>query len=118
MIDPVLLRSEPERVRASQAARGDDVRLVDDAIAADASRRAALTEFETLRAEQNAHSKVVAKAAKEEKAALVAQAQDLAARVKAAQQASSDAETAFDGVVSRIGNVVIDGVPAGGEDDW
>jgi len=118
VIDPVLLRTDPDRVRASQAARGDDTGLVDEAVAADAARRAALAEFETLRAEQNAHSKRVAQAPKEERAALVAQAQDLAARVKAAQQAASDAEAAFEAVVSRIGNVVIDGVPAGGEDDW
>jgi len=118
VIDPVLLRAEPDRVRASQAARGDDVALVDEAVAADAARRAALSGFETLRAEQNAHSKVVAKAPKEERPALVAQAQDLAARVKAAQQAAADAEAAFEAIVSRIGNVVIDGVPAGGEDDW
>ena len=118
MIDPVLLRSDPDRVRASQVARGDEVRIVDDAIDADAARRAALAEFEALRAEQNAHSKLVANAPKEEKAALVAGAQDLAARVKAAQQAASDADAAFGSIVSQIGNVVIDGVPAGGEDDW
>jgi len=118
MIDPALLRSEPDRVRASQTARGDDVGLVDEAIAADTGRRAALSEFEALRARQNAHSKAVAQAPTGEKAALVAEAQGLAAQVKAAQQAANDAEAAFDAIVSRIGNVVIDGVPAGGEDDW
>ncbi|HWL02967.1 MAG TPA: serine--tRNA ligase [Microbacteriaceae bacterium] len=118
MIDPVLLRSEPDRVRASQVARGDDVGIVDEALAADTSRRTALTAFETLRAEQNAHSKLVARAPKDEKVALVAQAQDLAARVKAAQQAATDSEAAYDALIARIGNVVIDGVPAGGEDDW
>ncbi len=118
MIDPVLLRTDPDRVRASQAARGDDAGLVGEAVAADSGRRAALAAFETLRAEQNAHSKLVAQAPKEERPALVAQAQDLAARVKAAQQAAADADAAFEAIVSRIGNVVIDGVPAGGEDDW
>lgn len=118
MIDPVLLRSEPERVRASQVTRGDDVGLVDAAVAADAARRAALSEFELLRAEQNAHSKVVAKAPKEQKAALVAQAQGLAASVKAAQQAATETEAAFAAIVAQIGNVVIEGVPAGGEDNW
>ena len=118
MIDPVLLRTDPDRVRASQSARGDDPELVDAAIAADAARRAALAAFESLRAEQNAHSKLVAKAPKEEKASLVVQAQDLAARVKAAQQAASESEVAFDRALAGIGNVIIDGVPAGGEDDW
>ncbi|OJX63166.1 MAG: serine--tRNA ligase [Micrococcales bacterium 73-13] len=118
MIDPVLLRSDPDRIRASQIARGEDPDVVDRAIAADLLRRTALGDFEGLRAEQNAHSRTVAQAPKEEKAALVAQAQTLAARVKAAQQAATDAEAAFDAIVSDIGNVVIDGVPAGGEDDW
>lgn len=118
MIDPALLRTEPDRIRASQVARGDDPALVDAAIVADEERRRALAAFETLRAEQNAHSKVVAAAPKEDKPALVHAAKDLAARVKAAQQAAGDAEAAFDAIVSRIGNVVLDGVPAGGEDDW
>ncbi len=96
MIDPVLLRTDPDRVRASQAARGESLGTVDAALAADGARREALQAFESLRAEQNVHSKLVAQAPKEEKAALVAAAQDLAARVKAAQQAATETEAAFD----------------------
>ncbi|MFC4244156.1 serine--tRNA ligase [Gryllotalpicola reticulitermitis] len=118
MIDPVLLRENPDVVRASQVARGESAETVDAAIAADIERRSAISAFEALRAEQNAHGKLVAKAPKDEKAALVAQAQDLAARVKAAQAAVSDAEAVFEASVRRLGNVVIDGVPAGGEDDF
>lgn len=118
MIDPQLLRERPEVIRASQAARGDSVELVDEAIAAESARRAALTEFEGLRAEQNAFGKRVAAAPKDEKAALVAQVQELSARVKAAQLAATEREQAFDEVVRRIDNIVLDGVPAGGEDDY
>jgi seryl-tRNA synthetase len=118
VIDPQLLREDPDRVKRSQAARGSSVTLVDDAIAADADRRARIGEFETLRAEQNAFGKTVATAPKDQKQALVAQAQKLAARVKTAQQVSADAEIAFTRIVGSIGNVTIDGVPAGGEDDW
>jgi seryl-tRNA synthetase len=118
VIDPALLRTDPDRIRGSQIARGDDPGVVDAAIEADAARRTSLSSYEELRAEQNAHSKLVAQAPKDEKAALVAAAQDLSSRVKAAQQAAGDAESAFDAIVSRIGNVVIDGVPAGGEDNW
>jgi seryl-tRNA synthetase len=118
VIDPQLLRDDPDLVRRSQAARGDSVALVDDAIAADADRRTRIGEFENLRAEQNAFGKTVAAAPQEQKAALVAEAQELAARVKAAQQVSQDAEAAFESIVGSIGNVIIDGVPAGGEDDW
>jgi seryl-tRNA synthetase len=118
VIDPQLLRDEPAAVRRSQEARGASVDLVDRAIAADAARRTSIQEFENLRAEQNAFGKSVASAPKEQKPALVAQAQELAARVKAAQQVSSEAEAEFARIAGAIGNVIIAGVPAGGEDDW
>lgn len=118
MIDPQLLRDNPEAVRRSQEVRGASVALVDGAIAADASRRATIGEFEALRAEQNVFGKTVATAPKDQKQALVAQAQELAARVKTAQQVSQDAEAEFTRVVGSIGNVTIAGVPAGGVDDW
>ena len=96
MIDPALLRDNPDLVRRSQRARGAPVALVDDAIAADRHAASAIAEFEALRAEQNAFGKQVAAAPKEQKAALVAQAQELAAQVKAAQAAATEAEAEFD----------------------
>lgn len=118
MIDLALLRDQPEIVRRSQTVRGNDVSTVDAAIEADRSRRAALTAFEDLRAEQNAFGRQVAKAPKDEKAALVAQAKELAERVKQAQQASNEAADAAASALSRIENIVIDGVPAGGEENF
>lgn len=118
VIDPQLLRESPDLIRRSQEARGSSVSLVDDAIAADARRRAAIGEFESLRAEQNVFGKSVAAAPKEEKAALVAEAQVLAGKVKAAQQSVTDAEAEVAKIVGAIQNVIIDGVPAGGEDDF
>jgi seryl-tRNA synthetase len=118
VIDPQLLRDNPTLVRRSQEARGASVSLVDDAVAADAARRTAIGEFENLRAEQNAFGKTVAAAPKEQKQALVAQAQELAARVKAAQQLTTDAEAEFTRIVGAIANPVIDGVPAGGEENF
>ncbi|MGL3149352.1 serine--tRNA ligase [Microbacterium sp. A82] len=118
MIDLALLRDQPDLVRRSQAARGNDEATVDAAIEADRSRRSALTAFEDLRAEQNAFGKQVAKAPKDEKAALVAQVKELAERVKQAQQASNEASDAAASALGRIENVIIDGVPAGGEADF
>ena len=118
MIDPQLLRENPALVRASQEARGSSVDLVDEAVAADSHRRAAISEFETLRAEQNLFGKSVAAAPKDEKKALVAQAQELAARVKTAQQAAADAEAQFSKIVGAIQNPIIAGVPSGGEDNF
>ena len=118
MIDLALLRDDPALVKRSQEARGESPDTVDAALAADRDRRAAITAFEELRAEQNAHGKRVAKAPKDEKAALVAEAKDLSERVKAAQQAVTVAEEAASAALARIENIVIDGVPAGGEDDF
>ncbi|WIB14895.1 serine--tRNA ligase [Curtobacterium sp. MCPF17_050] len=118
MIDPQLLRDEPDLIKASQAARGASVDVVDQAVAADAARRSAITAFEALRAEQNAFGKTVAKAPKDEKAALVQQAQALAAKVKEAQATVTAAEDTFNSVVRAIPNVVLPDVPAGGEDDF
>jgi seryl-tRNA synthetase len=118
VIDPQLLRENPDAVRASQRLRGSSVELVDDALAADLARRTAISAFEADRAEQNAFGKVVAAAPKEQKAALVAEAQSLAARVKAGQQKAAEAEADFTRIAGAIQNIVIDGVPAGGEDDF
>ncbi|MCF8529062.1 MAG: serine--tRNA ligase [Aquiluna sp.] len=118
MIDLNLLRENPAAIRASQATRGNSEELVDQAIALDAAKRTALAEFENLRAEQNQHGKLVATAPKEEKAALVAAAQELSAKVKAADQAATDAELALTKILLQIENVVIEGVPAGGEDNF
>ena len=118
MIDPVLLRADPEVVKRSQRARGNDEAVVDQALAADTARRAALTEFEQLRAEQNEFSKQVRSAAKDEKPALIAQAQELAAAVKAADARAKAAELEFERIAGSIQNVIIEGAPAGGEDNF
>ncbi|RNE56765.1 serine--tRNA ligase [Cryobacterium tepidiphilum] len=118
MIDPVLLRTNPDLIKRSQEARGASVAAVDDALAADAERRASITAFEALRAEQNQFGKKVAAAPKDEKKALVAEAQTLAAQVKAAGATATDAEERFAQVVRTIANPVIEGVPAGGEDNF
>jgi seryl-tRNA synthetase len=118
VIDPVTLRNDPESVKRSQRARGNDEAVVDAALAADASRRAALTEFETLRAEQNEFGKKVKTAPKEEKPALIAEAQKLAAAVKAAEVRAKEADAEFEAIAARIENIVIEGVPSGGEENF
>lgn len=118
MIDANLLRDNPEAIKASQRARGASVALVDDAANADTAWRKAQAEFETLRAEQNAKAKLVAGASKEDRAALIAGGQALAAEVKVAEQKANEAQTLLDAAIWKIENVVLEGVPAGGEDDY
>ena len=118
MIDANLLRDNPEVIKASQRARGASESLVDDAANADAAWRKAQAEFETLRAEQNAKAKLVAGASKDDRAALIAEGQALAVEVKVAEQKANEAQVVLDAAIWKIENVVIDGVPAGGEDDF
>ena len=118
MIDPQLLRENPDSIRRSQESRGASVQLVDQAIAADADRRTSIQQFEKLRAEQNAFGRTVATAPSDQKKALVLQAQALANQVKEAGQKATDAELEFTRIVGALGNIVIDGVPAGGEDNF
>ncbi|MBC7442998.1 MAG: serine--tRNA ligase [Ramlibacter sp.] len=118
MIDPVLLRENPDLIKRSQKARGASVEAVDDALVADSERRATIQAFESLRASQNQFGKQVAAAPAAEKKALVAQAQSLAAEVKAAGLAASAAEARFTAVVRTLANPIIDGVPAGGEENF
>lgn len=118
MIDLKLLRENPDSVRASQRARGEDPARVDALLEADTTRRAAISTADNLRADQKAASKLVGKATPEERPALLQQAKDLAEQVKAAEAAQAEAESAFTAAHMAIGNVIIDGVPAGGEDDF
>lgn len=118
VIDVQLLRDNPELVKASQRARGNDPATVDEAVAADAARRDALQRFEQLRSTQNAKSKEIGKASKEDRPALLASVQELAQQVKEAQAAANEAEAEFERVAMAIENLVLDGVPAGGEENF
>ncbi|NMR21121.1 serine--tRNA ligase [Cellulomonas fimi] len=118
MIDLRVLRDNPDVVRASQRARGEDPGLVDEVLDADARRRAALTDFERLRAEQKALGKKVASAQGDEKAELLHRTKGLAQEVKARQADADAADQALAETMFRIANVVEDGVPVGGEDDY
>jgi seryl-tRNA synthetase len=118
VIDLRLLRENPDAVRASQRLRGDDPALVDQVLELDSRRRTGLGRFEELRSEQKGLGKQVAQAQGEEKQALLARAKELAEAVKAAQADADAAAAELDEVTMRIANVVVDGVPAGGEDDY
>jgi seryl-tRNA synthetase len=118
VIDLRSLRENPDAVRDSQRARGEDPGLVDVLLAADANRRAAISAADNLRAEQKALSKQVSSASPEDRPAVLDRAKALAADVKAAETEQANAEDAFTAAHMAIPNVIVDGVPAGGEDDY
>ncbi|GAB2591787.1 serine--tRNA ligase [Microlunatus antarcticus] len=118
MIDVQVLRTDPDRVRASQAARGESVELVDQLLAADEARRGAITRFEQLRAEQKDLGRQIPKATGDERVALMARTKELSDLVKRAEAMAGELGTAFGGLVEQVGNLVAPGVPEGGEDDY
>lgn len=118
MIDPQILRENPDLVRASLRTRGANEGLVDTALVADQARRDAITAFEALRAEQNAIGKDVAKASGPEKDALLASVKKLSDAVKDASAKVTEAEEAAATALGALPNMVIDGVPAGGEENF
>ncbi|MGB6208745.1 serine--tRNA ligase [Mycobacterium sp.] len=118
MIDLKLLRENPDAVRRSQTSRGEDPSLVDTLLAADTARRSAISTADSLRADQKAASKQVGAASADERPAKLARAKELAEEVKRAEAEQTEAEAAFTAAHMAISNVIIDGVPAGGEDDY
>jgi seryl-tRNA synthetase len=118
MIDIKFLRENPDVVRASQKGRGENVELVDQIIAIDEIKRAAVTEFETLRQEQNVLSKSVGAAKGDEKAALLANAKELADKVKAADAKRSEIEEKAKALLLQLSNLLDTEAPIGGEEDF
>jgi seryl-tRNA synthetase len=118
VIDPKVLRDDPDRIRAAQAKRGLSADVVDDALAADGRRRSAIVEFERLRGEQKTLGRQIATASGEEKRALLERTRRLSAEVKEAEAAQSQADETYRALVMTIPNPAAEEAPAGGEDDY
>ena len=118
MIDIKFLRENPDVVRASQKGRGENVELVDQIIAADERKRTALTDFESLRQEQNVLSKSVGAAKGDEKTALLANAKELADKVKAADAKRAELEEEAKKLLLQLSNLLDTEAPIGGEEDF
>ncbi|WP_459612856.1 serine--tRNA ligase [Corynebacterium urogenitale] len=122
MIDLKLLRDNPELVRASQRTRGEDEGLVDQLLDADSRRRDAIAAADNARSEQKSFSKDMGKqmktASDEEKVALREEGKKKAERVKELEAEQNAAEQAVYDLQMQLSNVVEDGAPAGGEDDF
>ena len=118
MIDLKTLRENPDAIRHSQKVRGEDVAVVDQLIEADALSRTALSEFETIRAEQNELSKAVGAAKGDEKTALLENAKELANKVKAADAKRGELEAKAHEYLLKISNLIDLEAPVGGEEDF
>jgi seryl-tRNA synthetase len=118
VIDLRTLRENPDRLRASQRARGEDDSVVDTLLALDERRRGALSAFESLRGEQKGVGREVSRAKGDERQALLDRAKELAAQVKAAEAEADSLARELETVLEGVANIVEEGAPPGGEDDY
>lgn len=117
MIDLRRLHDEAD-YRAGAIKKGASVDSIDELLAADDRRRAAMHSAETARAAQNAASKEIGRAAPDERPAKIEEA----ARLKGELEGLEAAETALSGEVDEliltIPNPAHPSVPEGGEEDF
>jgi seryl-tRNA synthetase len=118
VIDLRALREDPDRLRASQRARGEDDAIIDIVLELDERRRSALTSFEQLRAEQKSAGKLVSKARGDERQALLDRAKELSQQVKEAEAEAGRLEDELNAAVKRVPNLIEDEAPHGGEQDF
>ncbi len=119
MIDPKLLRSDPETVARNLARRGV---VLDVAAwrALEERRKSAQVESDRLRAERNANAKAVgmAKGSGGDVSALLARGEQLTGELAAAEQALSSVQSEIEGWQLALPNLLHESVPDGtGEDD-
>ena len=120
MLDIALLRRDPERVRESARRRGQDSAFVDRVLELDETRRRALTALEALKAEKNALTASIARAADRGAAARELRPQIAArdARIEEAASAPPVIDAQIAAILGDVPNVLDPSVPPGaGSDD-
>ncbi|PAU67363.1 seryl-tRNA synthetase [Bifidobacterium italicum] len=118
MLDIQFIREHPEVVKESQRKRGESVELVDEVLRSDEVRRTSLKKYEEARARQKEIGKQVAKAAADEKAALIAQTKELSEQVSAYKADADTANEQYTTAMWQLSNIVEPEAPEGGEDDY
>jgi seryl-tRNA synthetase len=115
MLDLNLVRNDPERVRISARRRGQSDTFVDRILELDGERRAALTSAETLKAEKNALTASISKAADRgaEAARLKPEIAALDARIVAAGETLPGLDEQMNALLSEFPNVLDGSVPDG-----
>ena len=132
MIDPIVLRTDPERIRESQRRRGENAEIVDQLTEADQRARDERQRFDELRAEQKTLGKQIGplqgqlkKADDDAKPKLQAQVDELMATAQSLAEAVKDAEAAANAAAEttntlwlEVSNLVNLDSPVGGEEDF
>ena len=133
MIDLRIVRDDPERVRASQRARGEDPEIVDRLLSADERRRASAQTYDEFRNSQKTLGKRIGPlqgrikksaddadrdGAQAELDALMAQASRLSDEVKDAEVVRDEADAETSALMLSLSNIIDDDAPHGGDDDY
>jgi len=115
MLDVTLIRRDPDAVRAIAARRGADTAFVDEVLALDREARAALTEWEGLKAEKNALTATIAQASdrRAEAERLRPLIADLDRRIAATAERPVELEERITRRLAEIPNLVDATVPDG-----
>ncbi len=118
MLSIELLRREPDHVRIAARRRGGGAEFVDRVLALDRDRRAALTAVESLKAEKNALSAGIAKAADKKAAAaeLRPQIAALDERIKAEGERLPELDGQVESELSQVPNLLDGSVPDGSDE--
>jgi seryl-tRNA synthetase len=114
MLDPTLLRSQPERVVERLAARGFAFPLAEYE-RLEAERKRIQTDTQALQAQRNSASKAIgqAKARGEDVGAIMAEVAGLGDRLKAAEDELARVQAALGALLDGLPNLPQDGVPVG-----
>lgn len=119
MLDIRRIRSETDAIKANLTKRGEDTSKIDALLAIDEKRRQYLVESESTKAEQNQLGRNIANAKKtgQDASALLAQSHLLKQAFETAQEELRNLEEQQEALLSRLPNLVLDDVPAGGEEN-
>ena len=114
-----LLRRDPDRVRIATRRRGLSSEFVDRVLELDRERRAMITAVETLKAEKNALTEQIAKAADKKAAAaeLRPMIAELDARIAEASVRLPSIDAAIEAELSEVPNILDPSVPDGSDED-
>jgi seryl-tRNA synthetase len=113
MLDIKLIREQTDEVKRALSTVGVPAGQVDGVLAADAARRAVITEVERMRAERAEISKTVGKLPPAERERVVAEMRALGERIAAVEQRVAASEAAFETAMLELPNIPHPAVPIG-----
>lgn len=116
MIDPAILREDPEALKAALALRGSDLR-VETLVEHDIRRRSLRTEAEQVRATQNAAGKEISRLQGEAKQQAIGRAKALAEEYQRLLALAEQADEEFNELWVRVPNLPHASVPEGETDE-